>query len=232
MTEPELAKLSFEGAPQIKVVPPGPKSREILAYQGEHESSVVSYPKGIPMALKRGKGATLEDEDGNIYIDMFGGAGVMAVGYGHPEVLKAAHKQIDEVTHTLDIPTQTRRRMVAVLTKLLPKELNRVFFGGAFRGRDIEAVQKTTSGLTKLLFPDHEMPVPDEDLEAIVRMALEARRRVKEQQKRCFPSEFRNTHFSYTLGSEGVEQFVQPIEFVPMLHHDHPSVASFRSMQS
>ncbi len=85
---------------------------------------------------------------------------------------------------------------------------NRVFLGGAFRGRDIEAVHKTVSGLTKLLFPDPEMPVPDADLEMIVRMALEARRRVKEQQKRCFPSEFRNTHFSYTMGVEGVEKFV------------------------
>ena len=46
----------------------------------------------------------------------------------------------------------------------------------------------------------------DEDLEAIVRLALEARRRVKEQQKRCLRSEFRNTHFSYTMGVDGVEQ--------------------------
>ena len=35
-------------------------------------------------------------------------------------------------------------------------------------------------------------------------LALESRRRVKEQQKRVFKSEFRNTHFSYTLGAEGV----------------------------
>jgi len=56
------------------------------------------------------------------------------------------------------------------------------------------------------------MPVPDEDLEEIVRAALEVRRRVKEQQKRCFPSEFRNTHFSYTLGVDGVEKFVSPPE--------------------
>jgi ATP-dependent Lon protease len=46
------------------------------------------------------------------------------------------------------------------------------------------------------------------DLEWIVRLALEARRRVKEQQRRVFKSEFRNTHFSYTLGPEGVETFV------------------------
>jgi diaminobutyrate-2-oxoglutarate transaminase len=130
ISEQELAKLSLEGAPQIKVTPPGPKSQEILTYQSEHESSVVSYPKGMPMALKRGKGATLEDVDGNVYIDMFGGAGVMAVGHGHPDVLEAAHKQIDDVTHTLDIPSETRQKMVELLGTLLPKKLNRVFFGG------------------------------------------------------------------------------------------------------
>ncbi len=93
---------------------------------------------------------------------------------------------------------------------------NRVFWGGALSGRDVEAVHKTCSGLLKLLFPDPEQPVPDEDIEWIVRLALEARRRVKEQQKRCLRSEFRNTHFSFTLGVDGVEQFVS----TPELHSD------------
>lgn len=92
----------------------------------------------------------------------------------------------------------------------------RVHLGGALSGRDIEAVNKTVSGLTKLLFPDPELAVSDADLEWIVRVALESRRRVKEQQKRCFKSEFRNTHFSYILGPEGVEQFVS----TPELHSD------------
>ncbi|GDX95761.1 peptidase [Planctomycetia bacterium] len=92
----------------------------------------------------------------------------------------------------------------------------RVHLGGALSGRDIEAVSKTVSGLTKLLFPDPEMPVPDEDLEWMVRLALESRRRVKEQQKRLLKSEFRNTHFSYVMGAEGVEQFVA----TPELHSD------------
>ncbi len=92
----------------------------------------------------------------------------------------------------------------------------RVFWGGALSGRDINGAQKTVSGLLKLIFPDPEMPVPDEDLEWIVRIALESRRRVKEQQKRCLKSEFRNTHFSYTLGIDGVEQFVS----TPELHSD------------
>ncbi|MFH1843438.1 MAG: BREX system Lon protease-like protein BrxL [bacterium] len=101
-------------------------------------------------------------------------------------------------------------------TSRVPVLQNRVFWGGALSGRDIEAVNKSVSGLTKLLFPDPEMPVPDDDLEWIVRLALEARRRVKEQQKRCLKSEFRNTHFSFTLGVDGVEQFVA----TPELHSD------------
>ena len=92
----------------------------------------------------------------------------------------------------------------------------RVYLGGALSGRDIEAVTKTVSGLVKLLFPKPDMPIADEDLEWIVRLALESRRRIKEQQKRCFKSEFRNTHFSYTMGLEGLEQFVS----TPELHSD------------
>ena len=68
----------------------------------------------------------------------------------------------------------------------------------------------------KLLFPDLDEPVSDNDLEWVVRLALESRRRVKEQQKRCLKSEFRNTHFSFTLGVDGVEQFVS----TPELHSD------------
>ena len=92
----------------------------------------------------------------------------------------------------------------------------RVNWGGALSGRDIEAVTKTTSGLLKLLYPDPAMPVPDEDLEKIVRLALESRRRVKEQQKRILKTEFRNTHFSYSMGVDGVEQFVS----TPELHSE------------
>lgn len=92
----------------------------------------------------------------------------------------------------------------------------RVHLGGALSGRDIEAVNKTVSGLVKLIFPDPAMPVSDGDLEWIVRLALESRRRVKEQQRRVFKSEFRNTHFSYILGPDGVEQFVS----TPEMHSD------------
>lgn len=84
----------------------------------------------------------------------------------------------------------------------------RVHLGGALSGRDTTAVQKTVSGLVKLLSPNPETPVSDEFLEWALRLALECRRRVKEQQKRIGSAEFRNTQFSYALGEEGVEKFV------------------------
>jgi ATP-dependent Lon protease len=46
--------------------------------------------------------------------------------------------------------------------------------GGALSGRDTTAVNKTVSGLLKLLYPDPELPVSDEDLEWAVRLAWSA----------------------------------------------------------
>ena len=84
----------------------------------------------------------------------------------------------------------------------------RVHLGGALSGRDTTGVQKTVSGLVKLVSPNPETPVTDEVLEWALRLALECRRRVKEQQKRIGSAEFRNTQFSYSLGDDGVEKFV------------------------
>ena len=92
----------------------------------------------------------------------------------------------------------------------------KVYFGGALSGRDTNAVNKTASGLLKLLYPT-PVDVLDEDIEWAVRIALEARRRVKEQQKRIGAAEFRNTHFSYTMGDDGVEKFVS----TPELQNDN-----------
>ncbi len=94
---------------------------------------------------------------------------------------------------------------------------NKVFFGGALSGRDTNAVNKTVSALLKLLYPDPGMEILDADLEWAVRLAMETRRRVKEQQKRIGSAEFRNTHFSYVMGTDGVEQFVA----TPELHSEN-----------
>ena len=84
----------------------------------------------------------------------------------------------------------------------------RIHLGGALSGRDTTGVQKTVSGLIKLVSPNPDIPVSDDVLEWASRIALECRRRVKEQQKRIGSAEFRNTQFSYSMGEDGVEKFV------------------------
>lgn len=102
----------------------------------------------------------------------------------------------------------TRLRDTSRISQVLPK----IDFGGALSGRDTAAVQKTINGLIKLMQPNPEAPVSDELLEWVVKISLEYRRRVKEQQKRIGSAEFRNTHFSYRIGEEGVETFVSTPE--------------------
>jgi len=97
----------------------------------------------------------------------------------------------------------SRLRMQSRASELM----GRVHLGSALSGRDTKAVRKTVSGFLKLLYPDPDMDVPDEDLEWAVTLALEARRRVKEQQKRIGSAEFRSTHFSYRMG-DAPEAFV------------------------
>lgn len=83
----------------------------------------------------------------------------------------------------------------------------RVTYSDALSGRDLTAVNKTVDGLLKILYPDPETPISDEDLEWAVRLGLECRRRVKEQQRRIGAAEFRATQFGFRIG-EGVEEFV------------------------
>ena len=145
----DFHELSFSEAPLIKTRPPGPRSMEYLNYQSSREGGVVSYPKGMPMAIKRAKGATVEDVDGNLYIDFFGGAGVMNVGHSNPAVVRAAAEQLGELTHALDFPTPSRQRLVDILSKLLPQEIGRVSFGGPTGSDAVESAIKLAKYNTK-----------------------------------------------------------------------------------
>lgn len=107
----------------------------------------------------------------------------------------------------------TRLRDTSRLSSVLP----RIDYGGALSGRDTTAVNKTLNGLLKLMQPNPEVPVSDELLEWAVKISLEYRRRVKEQQKRVGSAEFRNTHFSYRIGEDGVETFVT----TPEIHSEN-----------
>ncbi len=145
----DFQSLSLPNAPYLATPPPGPVSRGILGLQARLESSAVSYPRGLPMAIRRGRGATVEDMDGNVYLDFFAGAGVLNLGHANPDVLAAARAQLEDVTHTLDIPTPARISMVEALRKILPQELGKLFFGGPTGSDAVEAAVKLAKYNTK-----------------------------------------------------------------------------------
>ena len=67
--------------------------------------------------------------------------------------------------------------------------------GGHLNARDAKAVRKTVSGYVKLLHPDGNFT--KEEISSYLAMALECRRRVKEQLKKMLPFEYSHTSFSY-----------------------------------
>lgn len=107
----------------------------------------------------------------------------------------------------------TRLRDTNRLTTVLPN----IDYGGALSGRDTSSVNKTLNGLLKLMQPNPEVPISDELLEWAIKISLEYRRRVKDQQKRIGSAEYRNTHFSYRIGDAGVETFVS----TPEIHSEN-----------
>jgi ATP-dependent Lon protease len=78
--------------------------------------------------------------------------------------------------------------------------------GTHLNARDRKAVRKTVSGLMKILYPHGE--VTRDELGEILELALEGRRRVKEQLKKMGSFEYYHTSFSYTLQETGEEKFV------------------------
>jgi uncharacterized protein (TIGR02653 family) len=76
----------------------------------------------------------------------------------------------------------------------------RLEWGSRLSGRDRKAANNTVNGLLKLLWPDPEMEVPDDALIWAAELAIELRRRVKEQQALIGAAEFGKVDLSYRLG--------------------------------
>ena len=85
--------------------------------------------------------------------------------------------------------------------------LDRNFSLGAhLKSRDVKAVRKTVSGLVKLIYPNGELS--KEELAELVELAIEGRRRVKEQLKKMGSFEFHQTSFSLIDNETREEKFI------------------------
>ena len=145
-----LEELSLDG-PKIVTPPPGPRSRRLLDRQAQRESNARTYPRGIPIAVARARGVMIEDVDGNVYIDCLGGAGALNVGHGHPQVLEAACKQMQEAAHMLDLPSPVKDAFTTEILSILPAPLHRharIHFSGPTGSDAIEGALKLVKTYT------------------------------------------------------------------------------------
>jgi diaminobutyrate-2-oxoglutarate transaminase len=141
MTGPPIHELHFAEEPSVDQVP-GPNSRRLLDKQEDIDSNAVAYPNDIPLAFEEGRGATLKDADGNVFLDFFAGIGVYNVGHANPYVNEGVHEQIDKLTHSVDFPTQPRLDLIDKLDEIAPGDLagnNRFVFGGPTGSDAVEA---------------------------------------------------------------------------------------------
>ena len=127
---------------------PGKRSRAIFTREARHMApglqSIALY-SGLAMA--RGEGCTLIDEDGNRYLDFMAGIGVGSIGYTHPHYVEAMKAQIERLTFG-SFTTENRARFLALLASVTPKGLKRIqmYSSGA---EAVEAAFRLAKSATK-----------------------------------------------------------------------------------
>ena len=123
--------VSFPDAPRIVVPPPGPRSRALLDRQAALETDAVAYPRYFPIGVHEARGSTIEDVDGNRFIDWVAGISVLNLGHRHPAAVAALDRQAQRIWHALELPTEARIEFLEQFEAILPPGLrgrSRTFF--------------------------------------------------------------------------------------------------------
>lgn len=125
----------------------GPRSRAIAAREQRHlapGSQGFSLYAGLAMA--RGRGSVLIDEDGNEYLDFIAGIAVGSVGHCHPRYVAALQRQAEQLTFS-SFTTEVRTRFLERVASVTPPGLGRIqlFSGGA---EAVEAALRLARGAT------------------------------------------------------------------------------------
>ena len=135
--------------PHLVTALPGPKAKQIV--KRDHKVVSPSYTRDYPLVAKAGRGAVVEDVDGNTFLDFAAGIAVVATGHCHPDVVAAIQKQAAELIHMscTDFYYSGTVELAEKLASIAPgKGAKRVYFGNS--GTEaIEAAMKLARYHTK-----------------------------------------------------------------------------------
>src|ERR1700684_3831893 len=159
--------------PHLVTALPGPKAKEFV--ERDHRVVSPSYTRDYPLVAKSGRGAMVEDVDGNLFLDFAAGIAVVSTGHCHPHVVAAIQKQAAELIHMscTDFYYESMVTLAERLSKIAPmpgphkiyygnsgteaiecalklaryhtKRQNVIAFYGAFHGRTMGALSLTAS---------------------------------------------------------------------------------------
>lgn len=135
--------------PNLITALPGPKARQVIELDRQFVSP--SYTRDYPLVAKFGRGAIVEDVDGNSFLDFAAGIAVVATGHCHPEVVAAIQKQASELIHLsgTDFYYPNMPELARKLSSIAPgKEPKRVYFGNS-GAEAVEAAIKLAKYHTK-----------------------------------------------------------------------------------
>jgi 4-aminobutyrate aminotransferase-like enzyme len=116
---------SFPDAPRIRIAPPGPESKKLLDAQSLLETEAVVYSKYFPIGVAEARNATIEDVDGNRFIDWVSGVSVLNLGHRHPRLVAALAQQAERVWHSPELPTPARIDFLEQFQGILPEGMRR-----------------------------------------------------------------------------------------------------------
>src|SRR5579862_5698558 len=118
--------------PRLTPPLPGPEAKRVVEL--DHQYTSPSYTRSYPLVAKRGRGALVEDVDGNTFLDFSAGIAVVATGHCHPEVVAAIQQQASELIHMsgTDFYYPNMAELAQKLAAIAPgKEPKRVYFGNS-----------------------------------------------------------------------------------------------------
>ncbi len=113
-------KLDGTELPRILVPPPGPRSESSAKRLRRSEGAAIWGAEGPPLVWSRGRGAVVLDLDGNRYLDLTAGFGVLSLGHAALEVARAVSSQSRKLTQGLGdlMPHEGREKLVRRLASL------------------------------------------------------------------------------------------------------------------
>jgi acetylornithine/N-succinyldiaminopimelate aminotransferase len=119
----------------------------------ENSSQLATYKK-MPVVAERGEGVWIYTNDGEKYLDLYGGHAVAATGHSHPHVVKAITEQAGKLLFYSNLVySEVRARAATNLVSIAPSSLSKVFFcnSGTEANENAMRMARLTTGREKII---------------------------------------------------------------------------------